>query len=373
MTNMKRYILIFVCLMTLLGCRAQQPTDTALRDDIGEMLLVGFRGLTADGSSTIARDIREYHIGGVILFEYDAISGKHHRNISSPQQLKTLCATLQGFADGRTLWISVDQEGGRVSRMKSTDGFLAIPSPETMAQKGADSVRHYAHLTAQMLSEAGINLNFAPCADVNINPDCPIIGKLGRSFSSDPQVVADCCSLWIAEQERHRVVSCLKHFPGHGSAKGDTHQGLVDISDTWVADELEPYRRLIAEGKVPMVMVAHVLNKHIDNGLPASLSPKFIDGWLRTDLQFDGVVITDDLAMGAIVKHYGYEEALALAIEAGSDMLCISNNGQTYDSDIVPRTVTMIERLVKEGRLSSERIHKSAERIRRAKRTCEKQ
>lgn len=365
-----RYICfpLLVLLLVATAC-AQRHTATAdetLRADIGQMLLVGFRGTTVDASSTIARDIRDYHIGGVILFEYDAPTGKHHRNVASPKQLRRLTSQLQKWSK-EPLWISVDQEGGRVARLKVSDGFaVATPSPKQMAEGGIDTVRYHASRTAAMLRDLGINLNFAPCADVDVNPDCPVIGKLGRSFSADALQVADCCAAWLDGQSQEGVVGCLKHFPGHGSASGDTHAGLVDVTDSWQERELAPYRTLIATGKVPMVMMAHIVNRNLDVNYPASLSRHCVD-MLRDKLGFDGVIITDDMAMGAIVNQYGYDEAVALALEAGVDMLCLGNNGTTYNADIVPQTVDIILQLVRDGRVSAERIHQSAERIRTAK------
>ena len=212
----------------------------------------------------------------------------------------------------------------------------------------------------------GVNLTFAPCADVDVNPDCPVIGRLGRSFSADASAVTDCCTAWLDGQSQEGVVGCLKHFPGHGSASGDTHAGLVDVTDSWQERELAPYRTLIAQGKVPMVMMAHIVNRNIDNKYPASLSRRCVD-LLRDKLGFQGVVVTDDMAMGAIVNQYGYNEAVALALEAGVDMLCLGNNGTSYNADIVPQTVDIILQLVRDGRVTAERIHQSAERIRTAK------
>lgn len=341
--------------------------DEQVRKDIGEMLLVGFRGTAIDSQSHIVRDIKQYHVGSVILFEYDAPTGGRHRNVSSPSQLKKLCSDLQALSD-EPLFISIDQEGGMVTRMKAKDGFARTMTAKASARGGDDSVRRNAQVVAQELREAGVNLNFAPCVDVDINPACPVIGRLERSFSSDPEVVSRCAAIWLEEQRKQGVVSCLKHFPGHGSAKGDTHAGLVDVSRTWQDQELEPYRKLIAEGKVDMVMVAHVICREMGDSLPASLSPKAIKQKLRGELGFQGVVITDDLAMGAIVKQYGFEEALRLAIAAGSDLLCLSNNGNgRYDADLVPKAVEAIMRMVHEGRLSAQDIHAAAERVRRLK------
>lgn len=338
----------------------------SLRADIGEMLLVGFRGTEVGPNDHIYRDIKEHKIGGVILFDYDAPSGKRGRNIKSYEQLQSLCTSLQAINED-PLFIAIDQEGGRVSRLKSAAGFPTFISAAKMAEKGIDSVRYYANLTAKTLKDLGINLNFAPCADLNVNPDCPIIGKLERSFSKRSDVVAECCNIWIKEQSAQGVMSCLKHFPGHGSASGDTHQGLVDISDTWHQQELYPYQRLIEEGDVPMVMIAHVMNKSVCGELPASLSVQCVKMLLREKMGYNGLVITDDLAMGAIVKQFGQEEALYLALQAGSDILCLSNNGTSYDADLVPNTIETILKMVEEGKLSASEIHKKAERIRIAK------
>ena len=337
-----------------------------LRRDIAEMLIVGFRGQTVGECPHIRRDIERYHIGGVILFEYDAPTGRHKRNISSPSQLASLCRELQSLAP-ETLLIGIDQEGGRVNRLREDQGFPHFMSAKQSADYGTDSIRHYAALTAAQLQKAGVNLNFAPCVDVDVNPDCPVIGKLERSFSKSPKTVADAARIWIDEQRKRGVVSCLKHFPGHGSATGDTHIGLVDVSDTWQPSELLPYKTLIAEGTVDMVMTAHVVNTKLDSIYPSSLSSNVTMRLLRDSLGYDGVVITDDLAMGAIVNQYGYAEAVRLAILAGADLLCLSNNGKAYNPDIVPQTTAIIEKLVFDGKIPPETIHESSERIRALK------
>lgn len=379
---MKKQFLIItlIAALTTMACsqNAANSQDTAtpqtaktdqeqLMEDIGEMLLVGFRGTTIDANSHIVRDITEYHVGNVILFEYDAPTGTRHRNISSPKQVKQLCQDLQKYANGHLL-IGIDQEGGNVTRLRVKDGFPNTLSAQVSAAAGEKSVVENALVIAQELDKAGINLNFAPCVDVNTNPNCPIIGKLGRSFSSDPAIVVKCARHWIDVQSKQGIVSCLKHFPGHGSASGDTHAGLVDVTKTWQDSELEPYRKLIADGKVEMVMVAHVINRQLGDNLPASLSPMVVKEKLRNEMGFNGVVVTDDLAMGAIAKQYGLEEALKMAILAGCDMLCLSNNGGgTYDPELVPHAVEAIRQMVENGELSAKDIHASADRIRALK------
>ena len=364
---MKNTIIILLTLIFVSGCGNAQNTKTAteenaLKREIGQMLMVGFRGTDINDTNHITRDIKEHNLGGVILFEYDAPSHSRPRNISSTRQLKKLCRDLQSLSDDKLL-IGIDQEGGRVSRLKVKYGFPAFASAQKTATDGDDSVRHYARLTAKTLAQLGINLNFAPCVDVNINPDCPVIGKIERSFGKDARKVAKYAGIWIEEQKAEGVISCLKHFPGHGSSKADTHLGLADVSETWQPVELLPYRELIAKNDVQMVMTTHVFNSQIDSLYPATLSHTTLTGLLRDSLHFDGVIITDDMAMGAMTQQYGYEEMLLLAILAGADMLCLSNNGQEYNADIVPQTIDIIYDMVLSGKIPEERIHESARRI----------
>ena len=369
---MKKLLLLTLSLLALAGCTPAQTTsvgddDAPLRRDIGQMLLVGFRGMQIDDSNHIVRDIRDYNIGGVILFEYDAPTGRHQRNIASPQQLKLLCQRLQTLRK-ETLLIGIDQEGGRVTRLKEKQGFPHFASPQAQAADGDDSVRHYARLTATTLARLGINLNFAPCVDVNTNPDCPIIGRLERSFSSNPKRVAQCATIWVSELQQQGVTACLKHFPGHGSSQKDSHLGLADVSKSWNPIELQPYIRLLnSKNDVRMIMTTHVFNAQLDSLYPATLSYPTLTTLLRDSLHFQGVIITDDLAMGAMVKQYPSEEILRRAILAGADMLCLSNNGQEYNPDIVPQTVELIYNMVKRGEIPADRIRQSALRIRRLK------
>ena len=372
--------LLLLGTIPLVGCNAQNnrseqtaqetlivepPTEYTLDENIGMMLLVGFRGTEVDSlqNPDIVSALRDYHVGSVILFDYDVPTGTRGRNIKDAAQLKQLCRQLRSFKPD--LLIGIDQEGGYVSRLSTRYGFPAIPSAQKCAAKGVDTVRHYAALTGRMLEEIGINLDFAPVADVNVNPRCPVIGGIERSFSGDPAVVRRCCMIWSEELLNHHVVSCWKHFPGHGSATGDTHKGLVDVTGTWKPCELDPYRDM-PEGHA-MVMTAHVINRQLDpSGLPASLSPT-MTSLLRDTLHFQGVIVTDDLAMGAIVQQYSFEQAVRMAVLAGADLLCLSNNGGTYDVNMVPRTVKVIRQMVADGTVSADRIAQSASRIRSLK------
>ena len=384
---MKMKLTVIALVLALMGCGNQNTQNTqitepepeyTLEENIGMMLLVGFRGTELDYNKNIEiiSALRDYHVGSVILFDYDVPTGTRGRNIKDAEQLRMLCKQLRSFATVDNLLIGIDQEGGYVSRLSTKYGFPKIPSAQKCATKGEDTVRLYADLTGQMLKEIGINLDFAPVADVNVNPRCPVIGGIERSFSNDPAVVRRCCLIWANELLNHNVISCFKHFPGHGSATGDTHKGLVDVTDTWQRCELEPYRMTkensyythgdpVLEYTIPgMVMTAHVVNRKLDpSGLPASLSPK-ITSYLRDTLGYDGIIVTDDLAMGAIVQQYSFEKAVRMAVLAGADLLCLSNNGGTYDVNMVPRAVKVIKQMVADGEVTEERIRQSADRVR---------
>ena len=352
---------------TTLSCHSQKVEltvpESQLRTEIAQMLMVGFRGTTLTKENHIYNDIKELKIGGVILFEYDAPSHKRPRNISSRSQLKKLCSDLQALNDEKLL-IAIDQEGGKVSRLKEKYGFPTFAGAKQMAASGnTDSTTYWSSLTAKTLKQLGINLNFAPCTDVDMNPDCPIIGKLGRSFSSSPEEVARHAKAWITAHKKQSVLSCIKHFPGHGSSDSDTHLGIADVSETWSDKELIPYRRLIKDNVVDLVMTSHVYNSRLDKDWPATLSEKVINGQLRKRLGFKGVVVTDDLAMGAMMQEYSFDTILTRAILAGADILCLSNNGDTYDPEIAAKAIDIITEKVKDGTIPEKRIHESYDRI----------
>lgn len=326
---------------------------------IGQLLLVGFKGMTPSGD--IVRAIKDYHIGSVIYFDYDVETKTRDRNISSPAQLKKLSSELQELSKV-PLFISVDEEGGKVSRLKSRYGFISKPSPESLGHKDLKIVTNSAATLAKELRTAGINVNFAPLADVNVNPHNPVIGSLGRSFSSDPNKVERYCEAFIKGQASQNIISVIKHFPGHGSSDADSHEGLVDVSESWSRKELIPFAGLIQKDSVDLIMSAHIFNRHLDAKYPATLSKKTIGGILRGELGYEGVIISDDMNMGAIAGHYGLAESIYLALDAGIDILLFGNN-LIYDEDIAAKAHGIIKDLVLSGRLSQERIDQSVSRI----------
>ncbi|MFC2085897.1 glycoside hydrolase family 3 protein [Bacteroidota bacterium] len=338
-------------------------SQDSLRIMIGQMLLVGFRGKSVDEQHSIFRDISERGIGGVILFDYDVPSKKSDRNIESPEQVRSLTSKLQEWS-GIPLLIAIDQEGGRVNRLKERYGFPRSVSAGYLGTiDNPDSTRFYADRTASVLSEIGVNLNFAPVVDLNLNPENPIIGKIERSFSADPEVVVRNAALVVRSHTRQGIMTSLKHFPGHGSSTGDTHKGLVDVSETWQESELLPYRMLLDSGLVHGVMTAHVVNRQLDSaGASSTLSSTVIGGILREEMKYDNVVFSDDLQMGAIRDHYDLDSVVRLALEAGVDVLTFGNNS-VYEPDIAARVIEIIVGLVEHKVVTKSRIEESYTRI----------
>jgi beta-N-acetylhexosaminidase len=353
------------------GASAQDPapapaqpaqTEPNLEQMIGQMLLVGFRGMEPAGDNPIVADIRDRHLGGVVLFDYDVAAKSTERNIRSPEQVKSLIAGLQKWAL-TPLLVAVDQEGGKVNRLKAAYGFPPSVTEQYLGMRNVPALtRKYAERMADAMHTAGINLNLAPVVDLNLNPQNPVIGAIGRSYSADPVVVTRQASTLINEHHKYGVLCTLKHFPGHGSSTKDSHEGFVDVTGTWQEIELEPYKRLIQAGLADAVMTAHIFNANLDPKYPATLSPAVITGLLRQRLGYEGVVISDDMQMGAIRDLWSFPEALRRTIEAGVDIIAIANN-LVYEPDVTARAIQIISDLVAKGTLSRERIKQSYTRI----------
>lgn len=339
----------------------------SLREKIGQLLIVGFRGATPAECALIDRDIREHGIGGVVLFDQEMAGGtvdtaNRRRNIESPAQVRALLAHLQGLSR-IPLLTSIDQEGGRVNRLKPAYGFPPSISHEELGRQDqlAETYRH-AEATARTLADVGLNLNLAPVVDLDAHPDNPIIKGKGRSFSADPEAVARHAAEFVRAHRARGVLACAKHFPGHGSATGDTHLGLVDVTATWHERELIPFQRLIAADLCDVIMSAHVFNAKLDPHHPATLSRGVLTGILREKLGFRGVIMSDDMEMKAISSQYGLENSLPAAVAAGVDVLCLGNN-LSYDPDIAGKALGILERAVASGRLAESRIDESCARV----------
>lgn len=343
---------------------SQDPTfRPALRTRIGQMLLVGFTGAVVDGSSEIVRDIVDRGLGGVVLF--DRISGTSRvRNIESPTQVANLITTLQSAATGRgagvPLLVAVDQEGGAVARLKPRNGFPGTYSASVLGGMGDPAFTEAQGAeVARTLASVGFNLNLAPVVDLSLNAANRIIGGSGRSFSSDATVATEHAAAFIRGHRSAGVLTSIKHFPGQGSASADTHHGAVNVTANWTELELQPFRALAEQGLADAVMTAHIFHAGLDPNHPATLSSAIVQGLLREGLGYDGVVISDDLNMGAIAEVYRFEDAVALAVQAGVDILTI---GQASGGR-VGRAIDVIEALVANGAISEARIDASYDRI----------
>jgi beta-N-acetylhexosaminidase len=346
-------------------------THFSLEQKIGQLFILGFTGDAVTADHPIAQDISKRNLGGVILFDRCLAQSKDTNNIVNAEQLGLLTASMQDLAEG-TLLVAVDQEGGKVSRFKKERGFPATPAATQLGgSSDLQSTIASAQQTARMLRDVGVNLNLAPVVDLNTYPENPIIGKWGRSFSADPSVVVAHSGAWISEHRQQGILSCLKHFPGHGSSHSDSHLGFVDITDTWQEAELLPYQQLISAGQVDAIMIGHLFHKKFDEQYPATLSRATIQTLLRRRLQFEGVVITDDMQMKAITGHYGLEDACCKALVAGVDLLIIGNN-LDHDPFILTRVMEAILRGLDEGTITEARVEKAWSRIQKFKHSIAK-
>jgi len=341
-------------------------TEETLSYKIGQMIMVGFRGTEINNNSSIVKNIKENKIGGVIYFDYDTSLKKYDRNIKSKEQLNQLSKDLQSYTTDLPLFIAVDSEGGKVQRLKGKYGFSEIMSAEKIGNMDNLSITKWeATKNAKSLKSVGVNLNFAPVVDVNVNPENPVIGKLGRAYSEDAIEVYKQASATIDRYRINNIITCLKHFPGHGSAYNDSHLGLTDISDTWTKDELIPYNKLINDNKVDMIMMGHLFNKNIDSQYPASISKNFTD-ILRNELNYDGVLVSDDMQMKAISKYYTLEEQVDLFLASSMDIILFGNN-LSYDENIANKIFDLIYNKTKNNPELKMRINESFNRIKKLK------
>lgn len=259
----------------------------------------------------------------MILFNKD-YKTKKTKNIKNPLQLKTLISDIQNYSNYKML-ISIDQEGGKVQRLNSKNGFSDYPSANKISTKSIENAKRTYNKLSKELNNVGINLNFAPVVDVAINTKNHVIVGLERSYSNEPKEVIKYASTFIKQMGKNKVFSVLKHFPGHGSSTSDSHKGFVDITNTWEEKELIPYKKLIQSNEAKFIMTAHVFNKNLDNKYPATLSYKINTKLLRKNLNYKGIIISDDLQMKAISSHYTLKETLKLAINSGVNILLFGN------------------------------------------------
>lgn len=324
---------------------------------IGQMIMIGMSGHSVTANSPIIKAIQKNYVGGVLLFELNLNPAQ------TEKRLAKLTSDLQAAAT-IPLLISIDQEGGKVNRLKTKYGFKEMPSAKSIGLKNDDNYTIETGVTtADALLACGITINFAPVLDVD-NPECPVLGKLHRCYSADVTKIAHIASLIMDAHFEKGIKTAVKHFPGHGNSRTDSHKGLADVSKYWTVNELQPYRTLIDEGKVDAIMTAHIINKNIDpSGMPATLSKKVIQDLLRNTMGYRGVVISDDMQMHAISSFYGFEESIKKAINAGVDILIFSNNIENAKLYSPENIHASIKKMVLNGEIKMERIEESYLRI----------
>ncbi|MDA0740044.1 MAG: beta-N-acetylhexosaminidase [Nitrospirae bacterium] len=323
-----------------------------IQDQIGQLLMVGFQG--TELSSEFIDWLQEFRPGGVILFS---------RNLVDPDQVARLTNSLQEHAPNPPLLIAIDQEGGRVSRLPQ--GFTIFPSASSVAAcQSPDVAYSVAEVTAKELRAVGINMNMAPVLDVNSNPANPIIGT--RAYGDTPKHV---CTFGVATMQGlqdNGVIPCGKHFPGHGDTMTDSHKVLPVVnSDRAQLDaiELEPFRHAIQQG-IPTLMTAHVHYPALDAEAPATLSRPILTDLLRKELGFQGVTLTDDMEMRAILDHGTIGEASVRSLQAGADMVLICHQQERQ-----AEAVLAIEQALDRGDLSMADVLASVDRISALKHT----
>ncbi|WP_160643957.1 beta-N-acetylhexosaminidase [Chengkuizengella marina] len=331
----------------------QQLEQMTLKQKIGQLFVVGFDGLTPNDQ--IKTLIQKHHVGGIILFS---------RNIETSKQLLQLTNDLKQLNQSNQipLFISVDEEGGRVSRLPSN--ATKFPSNLFIGGKGNPVLTHDIGLViGNELAAHGFNMDYAPVFDVFSNPQNTVIGD--RAYGTTPEIVKEHGNALMFGLQKSNVIPVVKHFPGHGDTIIDSHKGLPVVHKTveqLKEMELQPFQGAIQEG-ADVVMVAHIQYPNIDgSGKPASLSKTIITELLRNEMDFQGVVITDDMEMGAIKKYYGAGEAAVYAVQAGVDLLLYSHQ---YDLQL--EAIQSIEVAVETGEISLQQLNERVERILRLK------
>ncbi len=344
---MKKIIILFITAPIFL-------LSNISNKEIANIFIIGFNGDNVQKVGLCNRGL-----GGVIIFKKSP-TGKSYKNFYDKSTLKKLTKNLKNCID-RPL-IAVDQEGGLVQRVNFGTKY---PKASIVAKKGLLYAKKVYSKMAQELSSVGINLNFAPVADLAINPKNRVIVRFGRSYGAKARNVIPYNGAFIDSMHNYGIATSLKHFPGHGSSFGDTHKGFVDVTSLWKSKELEPYRAL--KNSTDTVMVAHIFHRSYDKKYPASLSRNIVTRLLKNKIGFSGVVVTDDLQMGAIKKHYSLKDTIALAINAGDDMLLFANQLSPRGSVSIDKLVKITRELINEGRVKESTIKRANSRINRLK------
>lgn len=337
--------------------KASAAADDAM---IGEMLMLGFNGSTPDaaGVQGLARHLNAGRVGGVCFLGH---------NTRSRAGIEGIAKVFHASAARSKALVSVDQEGGAVQRLSARSGYAAVPAAQAVASRNSPEQAFGVYQRmARVLRAAGFNLNLAPVVDLGFEARNPVIAKWGRAYAPDGATVARYATAFVQSHRAERVLTAVKHFPGHGSTLDDSHEKPIDLTPTWRLDELEPFRRMARGGALDIVMGGHLAHAKLTGGEPATLSRAAIDGVLRRDLGYQGAVMTDDLDMAAIRSSYSLTDAVVRAIAAGNDIILLSNSLKP-DTNLPVAVIATVKEAVASGRIPRGRIEQSAQRIARLK------
>ena len=323
---------------------------------IGEMLMLGFSGAAADasGAQDLAAHVAAGRVGGICFLGHNA---------RSQAGIESLTRLFANAGVRNKALVAIDQEGGAVQRLGSKLGYPAVPAAQAVAARndaaGAQAV--YRKMAAQLRS-AGFNLNLAPVVDLGFEPRNPIVAHYGRAFGEDGATVARYAAAFVAGHREAGLLTALKHFPGHGSTLTDSHARPVDLAATWREEELEPYRRMVQSGAVDIIMSGHLSHFKFTGGEPATLSQKAVETLLRGSIGYRGVVMTDDLDMAAIRSSFSLKEAVIKAVQAGNDLILLSNSAAP-DANLPVAAIGWVREAVMAGRIPPSRIEESSQRL----------
>jgi beta-N-acetylhexosaminidase len=327
----------------------KQIDNMSLDEKIGQLIIAGIDGYENDEYSR--QLIEKYHVGGFVLFK---------RNIEDAEQMLELVNSLKennSSVNSIPLFLSIDEEGGRISRMP--EEFMRIPTSKSIGRLNNNKLTYkIGSILGRELKAFGLNMNFAPVLDVNSNPENPVIGD--RAFGDDPNTVSEHGIQAMRGIQSQNIISVVKHFPGHGDTSEDSHFGLPSVNNDMErlnSFELVPFSAVI-KNNADAIMIAHILLTEIDPDNPATLSSTVISGMLREDMGFGGIVITDDMTMGAILNNYDIGEAAVKSINAGSDMILVC-----HGFDKQKAVLNAVRDAVEKGDISVKRINESVYRI----------
>lgn len=340
MSRLAPLILTAAC-MVLLNSKAVLA-DCADRQTVsrltGTMIIAGFFGTKPSdpGFERTLADLEGGLIGGVLILG---------RNIGERADVEEMIRRFSACKCAAPPFIAIDEEGGLIERLGANLGLEQTPSAAAVAQNSLAAAHKTYGALAQKLASLQFNMNLGPVVDLNTNPQNPIIGQLHRSYGRDTETVVKYASAFVEEHRKKRIVTVLKHFPGHGSSSADSHDKLADVTSSWSPEELKPFKRLIQLGLADAIMVGHLANSGKWGGAATQSGSPAIDHMLRQELQYQGVVMTDDLAMRAIIgARKSVSNAAIDAIKAGADVVLVGRiNDEDQNSDVgseINRTLT---------------------------------